>query len=144
MANFLNPTYNLSTESIPDLGPACILSKSDLEHAFKILPVHPNDVPKMGMYWDSSFWYDLTLAMGCRTSCRIFKAFSSAVDWILVQKFHIKHLHHILDYFLIVSKHQSITQKQLHIFLDVCKYLGIPFILSKTIWNGHYLFRYRA
>ncbi len=119
-------------ESILELEPGCVLPKSDLEHAFKILPVHPNDVPKKGMYWNSSFLYDLTLAMGCLTNCHIFVAFSSAVEWILVQKFHIKHVHYILDDFFIVWKPQSIVQKQLHIFLDVCKYLDIPVILSKT------------
>ena len=118
-------------DSILELGPGCVLSKSDLEHAFKIIPVHGLDVPKLGIYWEGSFWCDLTLPMGCRTSCRIFEEFSSALEWILKNKGKLDHTHHVLDDFLLVSL-PELADQQLSIFLSICKYLGIPVVVEKT------------
>ena len=108
-------------DSILQLGPGCILSKSDVEHAFKVIPVAVDDQPKMGIYWESSYWYNKTLAMGCRTSPKIFEAFTTALEWILREKCSIQYVHHILDDFLIVS-YPAIAEKQLQIFLALCAY----------------------
>lgn len=119
-------------DTIVELGSHSILSKFDIEHAYKILPIHPDDVPAMGFYWEGSYYFDKTLAMGCRTSAKIFERFTTALEWIMKNKFSLQHCHHVLDDFLLASRPQSVADHQFHIFLAVCKYLNIPIKVTKT------------
>ncbi len=118
-------------DSLVELGPNTNLTVIDIEHAYKVLPVHPFDVPKMGFYFDGHFYFDKTLAMGCRTSAKIFERFSSALEWIMKHKCSLKHLHHVLDDFLLLTKPAALSEAQIKIFLDMCKYLGIPIKMAK-------------
>ena len=118
--------------TIVEVGSYSILSKFDVEHAYKILPIHPDDIPTMGFYWEGSYYFDKTLAMGCRTSAKIFERFTTALEWIMKNKFGLKHCHHVLDDFLLISKPQSVAKHQFDIFLAVCKYLNIPIKVTKT------------
>ena len=118
-------------DTLLKLGKFTKMSIFDIEHAYKIIPVHPDDVPKMGFYFNGYFYFDRTLAMGCRTSAKIFESFSTALEWVLKQKFSLKNLHHILDDFILLTKPAELTEKQREIFMKVCKYLGIPLKMIK-------------
>ena len=54
------------------------------------------------------------------------------MEWIAQNKLKINHIIHLLDDFLIIAKSQSLCQDQLHLFLDLCSYLGIPIAPEKT------------
>lgn len=56
------------------------LAKTDIRSAFRILPVNPQDYNLLGFKWENSFYYDCCLPMGCRTSCKIFEEFSTALE----------------------------------------------------------------
>lgn len=58
--------------TIMSLGRGCFLSKIDVEHAFKLIPIHPDDIPLLGFKWKGKYYADKTLAMGLRTSCAVF------------------------------------------------------------------------
>lgn len=36
---------------VQQLGPACLLAKLDLQEAYRAVPVHPADQPKLGVKW---------------------------------------------------------------------------------------------
>ncbi len=42
-------------DTILKLEPGCVLSKTDLQHAYKNLLVHTADISKLGMWWNSAF-----------------------------------------------------------------------------------------
>ena len=90
--------------SIRTLGPGCSLAKIDIEHAFKLIPVHPDDVRLLGFRWNGMFWADKTLPMGLRTSCAIFETFSTALEYILRTRYDIPHVHHVLDDFILICQ----------------------------------------
>ena len=46
--------------------------KTDIKSAFKIIPIHPDDHHKLGLYIFGKFYYDVTLAMGAASACQIF------------------------------------------------------------------------
>ena len=71
--------------------------------------------------------------MGCSSGCRTFETLSSALEWIARKKMKIDHIIHLLDDFLIIAPSQMLCKGQLHLFLDLCSYLGIPIAPEKTI-----------
>ena len=115
------------------VGAECSLAKTDIKHAFRIIPIHPHDYNLLGIFWRGCYYYDRCMPMGCSSSCKTFETFSTAIEWIAQQKLHIPHILHLLDDFLIIAPLHSLCQKQLDLFLMLCSYLGIPMAPEKTV-----------
>ena len=84
-------------------GPDCYLAKTDIKSAFRIIPIHPNDYPLLGMKWRGLYYYDRCTPMGCSSSCKTFETFSTALEWIARHKLEVDELLHLLDDFLFLS-----------------------------------------
>ena len=82
------------------LEPGCFLAKTDIQNAFRIIPIRPVDYDLLGMSWEGKFYYDKAMPIGCSSSCRTFEIFSSALEWVAHNHLNIPHLIHILDDFL--------------------------------------------
>ncbi|VDI66828.1 Hypothetical predicted protein [Mytilus galloprovincialis] len=108
------------------------LSKTDVRSAFRILPVNPSDYELLGFKWNNKFYYDCCLPMGCRTSCKIFEEFSTALEWIALTKLGITSMVHILDDFLIIEKSKEDAICKLKAFVNLCEDLGVPLSAEKT------------
>ena len=55
------------------------LGKVDIESAYRIIPIHPDDRCKLGFHWRGSFYMDNALPMGAASSCQIFEKLSTAL-----------------------------------------------------------------
>ena len=77
------------------LGPGCHLCKTDLESAYRILPVHNLDHDLLGIKWQNKYYYDNCLSMGLCSSVAIFDRFSSYLKWLATKqiwdKFYFAH-----------------------------------------------------
>ena len=69
------------------LGKGCCMAKTDVKSAFRIIPIHPADYYLLGMKWDNMYYFDRCLAMGLSSSCAIFGAFSTALEWLSLNPF---------------------------------------------------------
>lgn len=114
-------------------GRGSYLAKTDIKSAFRNILINPCDYHLLGMFWRDCFYFDKCMPMGCASSCKIFEAFSTAVEWIARTKLKIKFMLHLLDDFLIVAPSQNICLLQLNCFLQLCAYLGIPMAPDKTM-----------
>jgi len=111
------------------------LAKTDIQSAFRIIPVHPNDYELPGFSWDGDIYFDKSLFMDCSTSCRIFQEFSFALKWIAIHTFHYRHIVHIFDDFFIDSSHQD-NSNALTSFLNLCQLASIRGPFCKQENNG--------
>ncbi len=126
-------TLDSAVRIIQSMHNTAYLVKSDIEDAYKLVPVASTDHHFLGICWNTEFFYDHTLRMGCRTSCKIFEELSTVLQWILENKFHIKGVGHILDNFLMIANLQSGWSKYRKLFRSCCNELGIPLVSYKTI-----------
>ena len=119
---------------IKQLGKGTLMSKLDIKDAFRLIPINPKDYELLGIHWDSKFYFDKTLPMGCSTSCAIFEAFSSAIHWSLPQKIKDGHIFHIIDDFHMLGETGSNDCKNaLQSLVDLCSKLGVPIQEEKTV-----------
>ncbi len=44
-------TVDKAISLIQDIGPGAVLAKTDIEHAYKLIPIHPQDIPALGLRW---------------------------------------------------------------------------------------------
>ena len=83
-------------------GVGSFLAKTDIKHAFRIIPIHPGDYHLLGMQWKGSFYYDKCMPMGCdASSCKTFEALSTAIEWSARNELQIPYMVHLLDDFFI-------------------------------------------
>ena len=119
--------------AVKAMGKQSFLCKTDIRSAFRILPVHPSDYELLGIQWNGVYYVDRCLPMGCRTSCKIFEEFSSALEWIAINKLGISAMVHILDDFLIVEQTQEACLSSFKKFLALCEDIGVPLSADKTV-----------
>ena len=108
------------------------MGKTDIDSAFRLIPIHPNNHSLLGFKFGSEFYYDSCLPFGASSSCSIFEAFSSALEWVARYKYNIEHIVHILDDFLFDPPQNNQCNAKLWAFLHMCSELGVPIKHEKT------------
>ena len=94
-------------QGILSLGQGCFLAKTDIESAFRLIPLGPSDYELFGMYWEGSYYYDKVLPFGFRSAPFLFNLLSDAIEWILLNQCLVSFVCHILDDFLIIEPASS-------------------------------------
>ena len=120
-------------QHILDLGPNCYLAKTDILSAFRIIPIHRDDIHLLGFKWNDLYYFDKCLPMGCSSSCQIFESFSTSLEWIVLQHLYGVKVIHLLDDFLFIAPNYSMCLKALQIFQMICQDIGVPLSPEKTV-----------
>lgn len=71
--------------------------------------------------------------MGSSSSCAIFEAFSTALEWIAIHRLGASGVLHILDNFLFIADPKERYQLDLTHFLSLCQFIGVPIAKEKTV-----------
>ena len=131
-------TIDHAIKGIKHAGQGCFLAKTDIESAFRLIPVHHDEYELLGMHWKGKFYYDKVLPFGLQSAPYLFNQLSDAVEWILVNKCQISFVCHILDDFLIIEPQadilliNSLCQQSFSAMLMTFKNLNIPIAPGKT------------
>ena len=112
-------------------GSKSFMAKTDIEKAFRLLPLKPEQYHLFCFQWKGLFYHEKVLAMGARSSCQLFQKFSSALAFI-AKKHGIDVVHYLDDFFFVKGSSKS-CKKDLLLFFSICKDINIPLVLSKTL-----------
>lgn len=126
-------TLQSAITHIKSFGTSCFLSKTDIQDAFWIIPLHPDSYHLTGIYWGGQYYYFKSLPMGSSISCSLFERFSTALEWIAQNKLGIPASVHILDDFLFINKTFLLCQGDLDRFKQMCSNIGVPLAPEKTV-----------
>ena len=134
---------NLDTviEKIVEGGRGTLLSKFDVAHAYRNVPINEEDRPLLGMQWRGKFYVDLTLSFGGRSAPRIFSSVAEVLRFILCQVTKFSSLMNYLDDFLNITPRYGIHSRQVAgrassdfgMVLATCQDLGVPVAHRKTV-----------
>ena len=120
-------------KNIITIGNSCYMAKTDIKSAFRIVPVAPSDYHLLGFYWGDKYYFDRCLPMGCSSSCAIFEAFSTSLEWIIQTRLPQVAVLHILDDFLFISPTYHLGKVALQTFISICEDIGVPLAPEKTV-----------
>ena len=115
-----------------NLGRGALMAKLELKDAYRIVPIHPQDRPLLGMRWRDSIYIDCTLPFGLRSVPKIFSALADGLMWIIHSKGHELSLHYLDDFLLMGPPGSPACAEALHITRQLCEDLGIPIAEEKT------------
>ena len=103
-----------------------LLTKIDIEAAYRLVPVHPLDRPLQAMEWGGALYVDPMLPFGLRSASKIFNALADGLEWYLGH-LGVRFVFHYLDDFLVVGPPASPEcAKALAVLDGACAWLGIP------------------
>ena len=115
------------------LGTGALLAKVDIESAYRLIPVHPQDRPLQAMQWEGKVYIDPMLPFGLRSAPKIFNAVADALNWCLQQSGIPCILHYLDDFIIIASPDSPDCAAFLAILEKVCRVLGIPLAAHKRV-----------
>ena len=116
------------------LGLGTMLAKIDVESAYRLLPVHPQDRILQAIFCEGQLYIDTVLPFGLRSAAKMFNAVADALNWHL-KKAGVEFVEHCLDDYIIMgSPGTSQCQDSLTMVDRECKVLGVPLVAHK--WEG--------
>ena len=92
-------TFDSVTDLVLKCGPGALIAKCDIQDAFRLIPIRPQDHHLLGFYLEPFYYYGKVLPMGCRSSCKIFESFSRGLRYIMENIYTFSNLTAILDDF---------------------------------------------
>ena len=65
-------SFDEAVHMVQDLGPCCLLGKSDIQSAFRLLPVSVLDFDQLGFKFDNKFYLAVRLPVRCLRFSRLY------------------------------------------------------------------------
>ncbi len=101
---------------IQSIGPGAVLAKMDIKHAYKLILIHPDDIPTFVIRCFKDWLWDCTYHMASRSGCAIFETFSDPIQFLAEARGCGK-MSNMLDDFLMVSANKLKSDDRLSHFL---------------------------
>ena len=114
---------------IMETGPNTLLAKADIKNTFRLLPVHPADRHLLAMKWKQSLYIDTCLPFRLRSAPNIL---ADLLAWVAKQRGVSFSMHYLDDFLLVGPPDSPACQRDLEIFTQVCKELGVPLATEKV------------
>ena len=122
-----------AARAIERMGRGAKMAKVDIKSAYRMIPVHPEDRPLLGMLWEGALYVDTALPFGLRSAPKVFTAVADGLEWRLRLE-GVQQVFHYLDDFLIVTPPESPQcERELQKLLQVFNRLGVPIAEDKLI-----------
>ena len=114
------------------LGPGDQLAKIDIRHAYRIIPVHPEERPFWALSWQDRVYAECQLAFGLASVPAIFSVVAEALEWILRRRGVCRVLHYLYDFLLMGAPGSRECSYALATTFSTCEELGVPLAMDKV------------
>jgi hypothetical protein len=126
-------------EAILSMGKGSLLAKMDIKQAYRIVPIHPQDRPLLGMKWQESIYVDKMLPFGLRSAPLIFSALADALMWIMQKRGASPVFHYVDDFITVGRPVSSECDTNLRIMKETCQMTGTPIEEANVRAQAHSL-----
>ena len=133
--------FDLAVHLCIQAGDDCSIGKSDVKSAFRNLGIRPQDwmllIMKAISPFDKKFYYfvDKCLPFGASISCKHFQDVSDAIAHIFRVKSGGHDVINYLDDYFFAALLRIVCNRQIQLFLDICRQINMPISLEKTFWG---------
>ena len=110
------------------VGKGALLAKTDIESAYRLVPVHPQDRILQAVRWEGAYYVDPMLPFGLRSAPKIFNAIADALHWHFVKSGISSLFHYLDDYIMVAPPDDHLCQSWLVIMMSqwqLCTCLGL-------------------
>lgn len=107
------------------MTPGCLFFKVDIRHAYRNIPIHPDNWELLAFRWDKGVWIDTRLVFGLSTAPEVWTRFSGAVVWILRKEGEDRIAVYIDDYCGVAATQEEADRKMRRL-IELLEELGLP------------------
>ena len=126
-------SFDEAIHLVQDLGRNCLLFKSDVSNAFRLLPLAVSELDQLGFKFLGQYYVEKCMPFGCSVSCKQWEIFATFLEFYVRKESGSKHLLHYLDDFLGGGKSGTTDCHYLmHTFQQCMKHLNVPLSEEKT------------
>lgn len=126
-------SFDEAVALVQKLGQGCLLGKSDIKNAFRLLPVAVKDFEQLGFCFNNRYYFDKALPFGCSISCATFEKFSTFLEFAVRRRSPVGELLHYLDDFLFGGRKNTKDCELIMGHFELCmSELGVPVAKEKT------------
>ena len=130
-------SFDVAINTVIQVGKGALMAKEDIESAFRLLPVHPEDFELLGMKLGDNYYVDKALPMGASCSPALFEKFSTFIEWAAKLAANTDNIVHYADDFLLVGCKEggggTPCQNIVEDFHTVCENIGVPLAKDKAV-----------
>ena len=130
-------SFDDAVQMVASVGKGALMAKADIQSAFRLLPVHPEDFQLLGMKVKGSFFVDKSLPMGASCSPAYFEKFSTFIEWAVKRLAVSNRISHYMDDFIFVGNGIESSKMSCHhlvrCFEKICDNLGVPLASEKSV-----------
>ncbi len=127
-------TLDQVVAKLADCGKGANMFKADIQSAFDLLPIRPQEYNLLGFSHQGKFYVNRVMAMGAACSCQKFEKLSTFLQWVIEHKSGYDSLAHYCDDFLGWGPlGTSQAEDLLALFVDTCQEFGVPIAHDKTV-----------
>ena len=131
-------SFDYAIEMIVKQGHGAYMAKTDIQSAFRLIPMSKESLRLLGMTFQGFLYLDACLPFGAAESCAIFEKLSTFLDWYF-QRQSQQDASHYLDDFFFCHCIRAICKDLLETFQEICGNLGIPIAPEKTEGPATYM-----
>ena len=117
--------------AITQAGRGSQLAKMDIESAYRMIAVHPDDRPLLAVQWAEKIFYDTRLPFGLRLAPKIFTAVADALQWSFTRQGVTWVAHYLDDYITLGPPNSEVCGENLDRMLTTCRRFGVPVAPAK-------------
>ena len=134
--------FRLSFTSVADAfrlihaagGTGALLAKVDIQSAFKLIPVRPDQWRLLGFQWQGGYYYQVALSFGSRSSPRIFNDFADCLELLFQERAGQAMVRKYLDDFWLVAPPGSPDAHRAYRSMhDICAAVRVPLAEKKCV-----------
>ncbi|MEW8545793.1 MAG: reverse transcriptase domain-containing protein [Candidatus Thiodiazotropha sp.] len=126
-------SFDEAIHMVQDLGVGCLLGKSDIKSAFRLLPVSVLDFDQLGFKFDGKYYFDKSMPFGCSIACQTWELFATFLEFCVARQATVGKLLHYLDDFLFGGKRGTDQCASIMaVFQGKMTLLGVPVASEKT------------
>ncbi|KAF0296945.1 hypothetical protein FJT64_005616 [Amphibalanus amphitrite] len=121
-------TMDQAIAALFEVGPdGALMAKADLKHAFRLIPVMPEQWWHLGFRWKDQFYFDMRLPFGLRSACAIFNDLARVLrDAAASHSYNPNVNNYLDDFFFFSSASSPLCDTAYQTFMSLCETCGVP------------------
>ena len=114
-------------------GKGALMAKTDLQCAYRHIPVHPSDQHLLGIEWEAKVYIDRALPFGLRSAPKLFTSVADSLAWALQCEGVVNTVHYLDDFLFWGPPGSPVCEVALGRATVLCNRLGLPTAPHKTV-----------
>ena len=118
---------------VSQCGRGALMAKTDLQAAYRHIPVHPNDQHLLGIEWGGKVLVDRALPFGLRSAPKLFLAVADSLAWAMQCEGVVNSVHYLDDFLFWGPPGTPACELDLRKAISLSERLGLPVAAHKTV-----------